>query len=158
MSGLRVEMIDHGVAARFQHASQLIDAELAETVTFAAIDFEGAVVARTPVGATGHLRGSITHDLSGTGISMVGRVFSQDEPVKVASVEHGARPHWAPIAPLLMWARRKLGDERAGYALQRAIAVRGTRGYGMFHRGYLDALPKVRARVDAMLTRIGGSL
>lgn len=152
---LSVRIDDAAVVRAFQAAPERIDAGLRETVTFAAIDFEGAVIGRTPVGATGHLRQSITHDVSGHGLSMVGRVYSQDAPVKVASVEHGTRPHWAPIGPLLLWSRRKLGDERAAYAIQRAIALRGTRAHGMFHRGYLDALPRVRARVDAFSRSIG---
>lgn len=38
----------------------------------------------------------------------------------------GTRPHWAPIEPLKEWARRKLGDEQLGYAVQKKIARRGT--------------------------------
>jgi hypothetical protein len=140
----------------FALAPERIDAELRQLLTFAAVDFEGAVVARTPVGATGHLRGSITHDITGAGVTMVGRVFSQDEPVKVASVEHGARPHWAPIGPLILWSTRKLGDPKAAYAIQKAIAVRGTRAHGMFNRGYQDALPKVRARIVAFNRSLDG--
>jgi hypothetical protein len=86
------------------------------------------------------------------------RVFSQDQPVKVASVETGSRPHFPPIAPLRLWAARKLGDGDAAFAIARAISIRGTRGYGMFHRGYLQALPRVNARVDIMLARIGAVL
>ena len=43
-------------------------------------------------------------------------------------VEHGTGPHWAPIAPLLYWAKRKFGKEgeRIAYAVQQAIARRGT--------------------------------
>lgn len=48
------------------------------------------------------------------------------------AVEFGSRPHWAPAAPLKAWARRVLGDERAAYAIQRAIARRGTRARPYF--------------------------
>lgn len=41
-------------------------------------------------------------------------------------IRYGTRPHWAPIAPLKRWAMWKLGDERAGYAVQRSIAKFGT--------------------------------
>ena len=41
-------------------------------------------------------------------------------------VQFGTRPHWAPIAPLRAWARRKLGDASAGYAVQKKIAREGT--------------------------------
>lgn len=42
------------------------------------------------------------------------------------AVEFGAAPHWAPIGPLLAWARKKLGDESAAYAVQHKIAEQGT--------------------------------
>ncbi len=38
----------------------------------------------------------------------------------------GTRPHWAPIAPLQRWAKWKLGDEKAAYAVQASIARHGT--------------------------------
>ena len=44
-------------------------------------------------------------------------------------VEYGTGPHWAPIAPLLYWAKRKFGAKEGkdiAYAVQRAIAERGT--------------------------------
>lgn len=51
-------------------------------------------------------------------------------------VEHGTPPHWAPIDPLKLWATRVLGNERIGYAVQRAIAARGTKGAHMFQRAW----------------------
>jgi len=41
-------------------------------------------------------------------------------------VNDGTEPHWVPIAELLGWARRVLGDESAAYAVQQKIAERGT--------------------------------
>ena len=41
-------------------------------------------------------------------------------------IRYGTRPHWAPIAPLKRWAMWKLGDAKAGYAVQRSIAAHGT--------------------------------
>lgn len=150
MAALEITFDAHGLLAKAQAAPERIDRELRRTIEYSALDVEGAVVANTPVGATGHLRQSITHDVRGSGVSLVGRVYSHDQPVKVASVEHGARPHWAPIAPLMRWTRAKLGSEQAAYALQRAIAVRGTRAHGMFHKGFAQARPKVEARFRAL--------
>jgi|GEM_PF-5217037 hypothetical protein len=44
-------------------------------------------------------------------------------------VRTGSRPHWAPIAPLKEWAKWKLGDEHAAYAVQKSIAKKGTSMY-----------------------------
>jgi hypothetical protein len=54
----------------------------------------------------------------------------------VKYVEENTRPHWAPIRPLKRWAIRVLGDERAAYAVQRKIALMGTRGAHMFRRAW----------------------
>ena len=50
-------------------------------------------------------------------------------------VRTGTRPHWAPIGPLKKWAAKKLGDERAGYAIQRSIAAHGTSVWQLYTRG-----------------------
>lgn len=152
---LSVSVEARRLEAALQSAPEKINADLRRTLEFAAIDFENAVVGFTPV-ATGHLKQSITHQVSGSGVSMTGRVFSQlGDQVRVASVEHGARPHWAPIGPLKAWARLKFGDERAAYAVQRAIALRGTRAYGMFNRGFLAAAPRVNARIQSFAAGLG---
>lgn len=44
-------------------------------------------------------------------------------------VRTGSRPHWAPIGPLREWAKWKLGDESAAYAVQKSIAKKGTSMY-----------------------------
>ncbi len=43
-----------------------------------------------------------------------------------SAVNDGTFPHWAPIKPLLGWARRKLGEEKAAYAVRAKIAKKGT--------------------------------
>lgn len=42
-------------------------------------------------------------------------------------VEKGTAPHVPPIGPLKDWAARKLGDERAAYAVRHKIALQGTK-------------------------------
>jgi len=42
-----------------------------------------------------------------------------------AAMEFGTRPFYAPIEPLKGWARRKLGDESAAYAVRAKIAKEG---------------------------------
>lgn len=77
----------------------------------------------------GILRGSIFTEVDlGQGPVLVkGLVATGAQAPYAPFVEYGTRPHWAPIAPLKAWARRVLGNERAGYAIQKAIARRGTR-------------------------------
>jgi hypothetical protein len=104
---------------------------------------------RTPVN-TGLLRASIATDVTtGTslGAAIRGTVFTGAQAPYAPYVEEGTAPHWAPIGPLLLWARRVLGNERAAYAVQRAIARRGTRGRHMFR----DAIAAVRPRMEGML-------
>src|SRR5262245_50297061 len=101
---------------------------------------------RTPVGVTGILRASITARVTtGTSLSAAirGEVFSSSQAPYAPYVEYGTGPHWAPIGPLLLWARRVLGNERAAYAVQRAIARRGTRARHMFRDGFNAVLPRV---------------
>jgi hypothetical protein len=102
------------------------------------------IVSNTPVGATAVLRGSIQQAVDvirGTPVQFHGTVETA-QPYAVA-VEEGTRPHWAPIGPLKLWARRVLGDEDAAYAVQAAIARRGTRAQRFFARGVEAAHPRI---------------
>lgn len=89
----------------------------------------GQALAReeTPVGATAILRGTITTDL------FRGQTRSADIRGDVvwpqpyaAAVERGTAPHFPPIEPLKLWARRVLGDESAAWPIAIAISRRGT--------------------------------
>jgi Bacteriophage HK97-gp10, putative tail-component len=102
---------------------------------------------RTPVGVTGILRASIAADVTmGRSLNEAirGRVFSGAQAPYAIYVEEGTRPHWPPIAPLLLWARRVLGNERLAYAVQRAIARRGTRARHMFRDGFAAVAPRAQ--------------
>ena len=114
-------------------------------------DVAGEARQRTPVN-TGVLRASIATDVStGTSLSAAirGTVFTGAQAPYAPYVEEGTAPHWAPIGPLLLWARRVLGNERAAYAVQRAIARRGTRGRHMFR----DAIAAVAPRAQGVFAQ-----
>lgn len=152
---IRVE--DARLRQAAMRAPQIIGAELNRAVTGITLDAETGVIAATPVGATGHLRQSITHQVSGSGIAVTGRVYSTDLPIKVASVEHGRGPgRMPPIAPIELWVRRKLGgDRRVAFLVARAIGRRGTKGQHMFVAGYDAALRRLPQRMAALRAAIG---
>lgn len=91
----------------------------------AALIVEGSAKRKAPVDR-GQLRQSIASEVRtsalGAGDRIIGVVGSNR--VYAAAVEFGSRPHWAPIEPLKVWARRHGAN---AYAVQRAIARRGTR-------------------------------
>lgn len=134
----QIKVDDQRLKAAAERAPREIGDQVHRTVTGIALDAEGGVIKNTPVGATGHLRQSITHDISGSGIAIVGRVYSTDVPIKVASVEEGRAPgRMPPMAPIELWVRRKLGGDRnVAFLVARAIGRRGTKGAHMFQKGY----------------------
>lgn len=77
---------------------------------------------RVPYGATGELQ----RGLHPPEEQPDGSVWIWSSAPHTLPVEFGSRPHWPPIAPLKHWARIVLGDESAAYAVQHAIAQRGT--------------------------------
>jgi hypothetical protein len=102
----------------------------------------------TPVNL-GLLRGSIQwprgFELQGKGLDEMRGIVGASDVMSASGVstsdyvhyvEENTRPHWAPIQPLKLWAIRVLGDERAAYAVQRKIALMGTRGAHMFRRAW----------------------
>lgn len=107
---------------------------------------------QTPVGVSGILRASIGARVpmdTLVDFRVQGVIFSGAHAPYAEAVERGTRPHWAPIAPLKLWAQRVLGNERAAYAIQRSIARHGTRARKMFAR--VEAL--LPARLQARMQR-----
>jgi hypothetical protein len=131
-----------------EQSRQVIYREATLAVRAIVEDVASAARQRTPVN-TGVLRASIATDVTtGTSLSAAirGTVFTGAQAPYAPYVEEGTPPHWAPIGPLLLWARRVLGNERAAYAVQRAIARRGTRGRHMMR----DALAAVAPRAQGI--------
>lgn len=90
----------------------------------------------------GNLRNSIhTRKASVSGGVIVGKV-STPSPYALP-VEDGSRPHWPPLEPLKLWAKRKLGDESLAFLIQRKIARSGTKAHRMFQKGFDKAEPAV---------------
>jgi len=101
-----------------------------------AIDVEGQAALLTPVD-TGRLRGSITYRTVHGG-SAKGKDGVQSTPPPgvayvgtnvdyAAHVEFGTRPHFPPVSALKQWAKKKLGDEGAAYAVAKKISKTGTK-------------------------------
>lgn len=130
-------------------APTIIPTELTTAMHTAVLVLQREVQDRTPVGATGILRGSIASEVRGTPVQIRGAVATPQ--AYALPVEEGSRPHWAPIGPLLLWARRKLGDERAAYRVRWAIRLRGTKPVGMFAKG----LEASRGRIDTVFRLAG---
>lgn len=135
-----------------------ISRELKATMEVAVGLFEAEVIENTPVGATGLARRSMTTDIKGQGVDLTGRVFSRDVPVKIASLEAGRKPgKMPPIAPIMLWARRKFGDDvaaSAAYAIQRAIGKRGTKGAKMFEKAFKAKGKDVEKLFERRMTAI----
>ena len=113
----------------FEQAPEIFRQEKAAALTEAGALLEKEIAVRTPEGATGILRKSIAAQLFGDRVE-VGTPIEYAEPV-----EYGSKAHWAPLAPLEMWAIRKFGDAEIGKKVWYSIAHKGTRAALMFTRG-----------------------
>lgn len=122
------------------------------------------VVRRTPLGATGNLRGSVFAETRGDGRGRVrGVVFSVADYapyVECGRRAGGALPPWRRGSPLYAWVVRNLEPrggsfESAAFLVARAIARRGTRGRHMFARAFDENRGRVAERFDALAEEIG---
>lgn len=75
---------------------------------------------KTPVGATGLLQKKVVESSSNFRISI------EWTAAHAPSVQYGAKRHWAPLAPLRLWAFVKLGNPNLAYKIRWKIARRGT--------------------------------
>lgn len=144
------------VAAGFAKAPAKTSRVMHATMEASTAVLEEGVVLHTPVGATAILAGSITTDITGSAVNLTGRVFSQDRPVKVASVEEGRKPgKMPPVESILLWVRRKLGGDRSvAFLVARSIGRKGTKGAGMFSKAFQERKGRVEQMWDKALDRL----
>lgn len=150
------------IAKAFQLAPEIAKQELDAGLTEALLLLEREVKDATATGATGLLRGSITHQLLGERQSVLGKVFS---PLSYAlPVELGTRPHFPPLEALTDWVHAKFDLPRAqaknvAFLVARKIAKKGTEGHHMFRDTLNDNAAQVMkildAAVERMFVRIG---
>ena len=127
------------------------------------------VMTRTPVGASGNLRGSIFTEIKGEGRGALRGVVASRASyagyVEFGRRPGGAMPPWREGSPLYRWVVRNLepqgGDfESAAFLVARAIARRGIRGRRMFARAFEENQSRIDKRirelVDEIARRVGG--
>lgn len=107
-----------------------------------AIATERQAKANAPVGVTGNLRRSLTHDVDSGEFPTSARVGTNT--TYAPYVHEGTRPHWPPIAAITPWARKK---GIPPYLVARSIARKGTK-----------AQPFLRDAADSTEGRIPGWL
>lgn len=142
MSALQI-LVDAKDIARFerayQRAPEVVDRVVARRMAGLMLDLQSDVQDKTPT-AFGTLRASIGSDVElrpGLGVTgVVGTSLAHAVPVEV-----GTKPHMPPVAPIKLWAEKKLGltgreATRAAWAIAMTIKRRGTLGVGMFNRSF----------------------
>jgi hypothetical protein len=130
------------------------------------------IVARTPVGVSGNLKGRIATEFQDDGLTgIVGSNVGY-----APHVEFGTRPHYPPLEGLLRWVqlkglggnfsvktKRRLGnkfdrsvqDVAMARAIQRKIGRKGTKGHHMFRDGIAAAQPFIDAEAAFAMERMG---
>lgn len=127
------------------------------------------VMTRTPVGASGNLRGSIFTEIKGEGRGAIRGVVVSRVPyaghVEFGRRAGGAMPPWREGTPLYRWVVRNLESrngefESVAFLVARAIARRGTRGRRMFARAFEENQRRIEGRIrellDGIARRVGG--
>ena len=121
------------------------------------------VMTRTPVGASGNLRGSIFTEIRGEGRGALRGVVGSRAPyagyVEFGRRPGGAMPPWKEGSPLYRWVVRNLesrdGDfESAAFLVARAIARRGIPGRRMFARAFEENQSRIDKRIRELMDEI----
>lgn len=143
----------------FQNADKIIQREFTRAMDASTKALEGNARKLAPVGVSGEMRASITSEVRPIGTAHVeGRVGS---PLPYALyVEEGTKPHYPPLAPLMLWVQRKFGvsDERQIFitarAIQRKIGTVGTPARKFFEAAFETTEPRINAYFDIALSKI----
>jgi len=129
------------------------------------IVMEGKVMALTPqgVGGAAGLRGSIAGEVTEASRKRIAGAVGT--PLKYGEViEYGRKPgKMPPVAPLVLWARRKLGMDDAaaqsfGFAVARKLKYNKfatiPEGARMFEKGWEETRPSVGILLEKALQNI----
>ena len=161
MPALRYQIVATGPLFEANIAA-IFDQEITATLRELGLLGQRLVVQASPRGVSsggGGLRGSIFTELRGVPGSRSQIISS---PLFYAPiVELGRRPgKRPPLAPILLWARRKLGQEsvHAAWLIARKIGQRGTTGAFMFRHAYRRLVPVAQAQFAATAARIADRL
>lgn len=157
-SAFRFEFDDDGLQKALAKSPDLVRRELRAAMLDAQLILMRESREMTPT-VFGLLRNSIVADqpIEQADGELVGTVAS---PLNYAPfVELGTKPHWAPLAPLQLWAEKKFGvDEKAanriGRAVRYKIAQRGTEGKFMFARALQQQEASITERFSRAHLRI----
>jgi hypothetical protein len=110
----------------------------------AGITTQGIMRIKAPVGATGDLRRTVRYFFRQADTVAVEPAAGYAEPV-----EKGTRPHWTSAkegTPLWRWARQK---GIPVYAVQRSIAMKGTKPHPFMDATAMQAEPIIKRDFDA---------
>jgi len=116
-AGQRAEVLEQTMTTALRAALAMTDAEL---------------VKRTPVGVSGRASSAWTQRVeivSSRPLNLLGQ--NVNITPYALPLDAGQTPHWPPWGPgsdLALWAKRKLGDEKAAFLVARSIARGTTRG------------------------------
>ncbi|MCY4383922.1 MAG: HK97 gp10 family phage protein [Nitrospinae bacterium] len=127
------------------------------------------VMTRTPIGASGNLRGSIYTEIKGENPRVLRGVVASRTPY-ARYVEFGRRaggrmPPWREGTSLYRWVAHKLGPpdgsiERVSFLVARSIARHGIPGRRMFARAFEENQSRIDRRirelVDEIARRVSG--
>lgn len=115
---------------------------------------EEAIVDVAPVGVSAEYKRSIENTRAKwRGKVLEGSVFSSVPYAQV--IELGRRAgRIPPVAPLRLWAKRILGNEKAGFPVARAIGRRGLPARGIFAGVFRKSMPRFESALESFFDRV----
>lgn len=118
----------------------------------------------TPVGATGQLRNSYSHELDGSPLSLKQAAKIVNPALHHDFVDQGRAPgRRPPVSALIPWVGTKLGvpvEERrqVAYLVARKIGAEGTEGADMVRQGWFKARPRVKKVLESVGAKVGKAI
>jgi hypothetical protein len=158
MSYASISIDTRQINAFWQKSPELVEQELALTLSESSAFIQAHLVSNMPRGATSHLAQSITTITPVKHVEGMAAYIGTSLPYAPA-VELGTRPHMPPITPLIDWVQAVLGldgDEAKSVAMRIAwkIKAKGTEGKFMFKKTFEASQTPVESMFKQMLSRI----
>jgi HK97 gp10 family phage protein len=159
MIGYQVEIkgLDEAIKT-FGNADKIIQHEFSLAMDQSVKTISGSAKKLAPVGVSGELRASISDEVKNVGAHDVQGMVGSPLPYAIY-VEMGTKPHYPPLAPLILWVERVIqpGDDKVigiARAIQRKIGRVGTKPREFFKAAFEGSQDKIYGYFDRALTRI----
>lgn len=142
------------ILAVYGNSGVIIQKELDIAMRKSTLKLKGTAKIEAPVGVTNILRSAIYSKVYGGGAGLTGEVGVGPAAPHAAAVHDGSEPHMPPVAALIPWVTKKLGNPDLAWPVAMHIKKFGTKANPFMDRAWDKEQANINAFFEAAAQNI----